>query len=353
MAFYDVVRFEGTGDDWLVYKHPVDEFNNKSRLIVANAEVAIVVHNGKIEKILEEGAYPINSELLPILKNFPKAFFGGKNPYPIEIYFINKRLKLDMLWGTADPIKMLDPTFHVEINVRARGQLGVRLANYQFFFQTLLGSMLKGNYVTFETIKSYFRGVMNQKVKQEISKFMIKQHISFFDVNAYLDEMQVAFTANLKAEFARFGFDLVTMSIESINIPDEDSKRLNDILHSRSEMELLGDAGYRAKRGYDVLDKGAANEGGMAGLFMGMGVGNVMGSQLQGGIIGGNNINGNQPQQAAQASFKCPKCGASIDPNNKFCPECGTKIVHECPNCHHEVDPSQKFCPECGTKLYE
>ena len=37
MAFYDVIRCDNVngGIDWLMYKHPVDEFNNKSRLIVS------------------------------------------------------------------------------------------------------------------------------------------------------------------------------------------------------------------------------------------------------------------------------------------------------------------------------
>jgi membrane protease subunit (stomatin/prohibitin family) len=160
MAFYDVIRCDNVngGIDWLMYKHPVDEFNNKSRLIVSPGQVAIIVHNGKIEKICQEGTYKINSELLPFLKNFTKAFFGGNNPYPIEIYFINKRLKLDLLWGTSDPVKLIDPKYNIQINVRARGQLGVRLDNYQYFYQTLVGSLMKGNYIDFKIIQTFFRG---------------------------------------------------------------------------------------------------------------------------------------------------------------------------------------------------
>ena len=82
MAFYDVIRCDNVNSsiNWLMYKHPVDEFNNKSRLIVSPGQVAIIVHSGKIEKICKEGTYKIDSELLPFLKTFTKAFFGGNNP---------------------------------------------------------------------------------------------------------------------------------------------------------------------------------------------------------------------------------------------------------------------------------
>ena len=44
MAIFDVVRFEGTGSDWLIYKHPGTEFNTRSKLIVSPGQVAIIVH---------------------------------------------------------------------------------------------------------------------------------------------------------------------------------------------------------------------------------------------------------------------------------------------------------------------
>jgi hypothetical protein len=46
----------------------------------------------------------------------------------------------------------------------------------------------------------------------------------------------------------------------------------------------------------------------------------------------------------------CPKCGfVSTDGKEKFCPNCGTKLITKCPNCgaliHH---PLARFCPVCG-----
>ena len=37
----------------------------------------------------------------------------------------------------------------------------------------------------------------------------------------------------------------------------------------------------------------------------------------------------------------------------KFCPDCGTEVnvEHNCPNCKTPYEEGQKFCLECGTKL--
>jgi len=48
----------------------------------------------------------------------------------------------------------------------------------------------------------------------------------------------------------------------------------------------------------------------------------------------------------------CPNCGTSIDPNAKFCSECGApQTASFCPNCGKQVRPQDKFCTSCGHAL--
>ena len=46
----------------------------------------------------------------------------------------------------------------------------------------------------------------------------------------------------------------------------------------------------------------------------------------------------------------CPACKAEIDVRSKFCPKCGTKIMHKhfCSACGTEIQQNAKFCPKCG-----
>ena len=49
----------------------------------------------------------------------------------------------------------------------------------------------------------------------------------------------------------------------------------------------------------------------------------------------------------------CPNCEALLEPNAKFCPECGTKIKSErhCTECGAKLAEGAKFCAECGAKV--
>ena len=54
----------------------------------------------------------------------------------------------------------------------------------------------------------------------------------------------------------------------------------------------------------------------------------------------------------------CPKCGTTLQPTDKFCAGCGSKVADlfapaapHCSNCGKEVDESMNFCIYCGTSL--
>lgn len=57
--------------------------------------------------MIENGTFVLDNLNFPFLANMQRKKHGGGNPFPMEVYFINKTIKLDMLWGTIDPILLL------------------------------------------------------------------------------------------------------------------------------------------------------------------------------------------------------------------------------------------------------
>ena len=53
---------------------------------------------------------------------------------------------------------------------------------------------------------------------------------------------------------------------------------------------------------------------------------------------------------------KCTKCGRGGDVDQKFCTQCGGKMVvplTNCPGCKKSIIDTDKFCIECGHNLEE
>lgn len=56
-------------------------------------------------------------------------------------------------------------------------------------------------------------------------------------------------------------------------------------------------------------------------------------------------------KKEATSEIKCPSCHKLLNPHNKFCSECGTRIQLSCDGCGQTYAVIHKFCPNCGNKL--
>ncbi|MFP4661843.1 MAG: zinc ribbon domain-containing protein [Halanaerobiales bacterium] len=71
-------------------------------------------------------------------------------------------------------------------------------------------------------------------------------------------------------------------------------------------------------------------------------------------------LSGSNRQETAQKALssskvKCSNCEKYIEPENRFCPSCGEKIIPEgmmeCSECGELLEKGSKFCNKCGKKL--
>ncbi len=64
-------------------------------------------------------------------------------------------------------------------------------------------------------------------------------------------------------------------------------------------------------------------------------------------------VNLTESPPVEKEELHCPECGAVVRDEDKFCWNCGAKLVfiYECPNCGAEVSSEDKFCRNCGYKL--
>lgn len=356
MAIIDVVKFDGLRNrDWIIYKHYAEDLSTATQLIVSEGQVAILLKGGRLFDMFGPGRHTLSTENLPLLSGFMKLPFGGRTPFTAEIYYINTTAKLDLQWGTSDPIPVVDPTYHIRLRMRAFGSVGLKISDYAVFLRELIGTMNASEVISYDKTLDFFKGFLVTKVKSVIAQVIIEEKVSALEISARLNDLSNKVALMLEPDFDMFGMKLINFYIKSINFPDEDFDKVNAILENKAEFDIMGDSRYATKRAFDVYEGVANNESGVAGVFaaggMGVASGMAMYNGMNGAMMGAAPMN---PAPAAAAMIACANCGAQNPAGTNFCNQCGNRLGKKmiiCPNCSKENEEGAVFCNNCGTKL--
>lgn len=288
MAAIDVVKWEANNREFC-RKYPSNDLRIGSQLVVYTAQTAFFVKGGQICDEFSAGTYTLKSENLPILNKLINLPFGGNSPFQAEVWFINQITRLDLKWGTPNPIQLEDPKYNIIVPVRAFGQYGIKIVNPRLFLETLIGNMTS---FSADSIDSYFKGKLVSNLSSIIAQKIIRDQISILDINAFLMDISEYCNTEINKHFDKYGISLVDFSIMSINVPQDDPSfvKLKETKATVARMNLAGRDVYQMERSFNVLDKAAANTGAGAqvmGFGVGMGIGNVMGG------VANNNLSTN------------------------------------------------------------
>ena len=292
MALIDVVKCE-VNDKEFVYKFPSDDLRIGTQLVVYPAQTAFFVKGGQICDEFTAGTYTIQTNNIPILNKLINIPFGGSSPFKADVWFVNNITKLDMKWGTPQPIQLEDPKYGIIVPVRAFGQYGIKISNPRTFMETLIGNMTSFNA---DKINDYFKGKMIAQLSSLITQKMTEEKQSIVNINAQLMVMSQFCQEKLAQYFAQYGIELVDFSFMSINVPHDDPsfKKLKEAIDKAAQLKIVGRDIYQMDRSFDVMEKAAGNEGSMGGVAnmgMGLGVGMNLGNQM--GAMMGQNMNTN------------------------------------------------------------
>ena len=292
MALIDVVKCDIV-DGELCRKFPSEDLRIGSQLVVYPSQTAFFVKGGAICDSFTEGTHTIKTENIPILNKIINLPFGGESPFAAEVWFVNGIAKLDMPWGTPQPIQIEDPKYKIIVPVRAYGQYGLRVSNPRAFIEKLVGNMQS---FTTDKIDQYYKGKIITCLNTIIAQQIIEKHVSVLDINTQLITLSDECNALLNQQLDKYGVEVIEFSIMSINVPQDDESviRLKKAKDLTARLTITGRDVYQMERSFDVLEKAAANEGAGgqiaamgAGLGVGVGVGNVVGN------MAGNMMNTN------------------------------------------------------------
>lgn len=334
----DIIKYEGDNTTF-IWKHPCEDFNSLTQLIVHESQEAIFMMNGQALDLFSAGRYALETQNIPKIGKALNRATDGQTPFHCEVYFINKTEQMAIKWGTDSKVQFMEPTYNFPISIGASGEMSLRAEDSRKLLLKLVGTE---NFLRQENLTRYFRAFLMTKVKSYLAQVIREQKISIFEIDECLNEISSALLKMLQLDFADYGIALERFFITTIVKPDgEASYEKFKSLHFRQYADIAEaklrqqtaviDAEtqaqrtviesqamatkrqqegytYQQERGFDVAQDMAQNEA--VGQFtnMGVGFGTMAGvGGAVGGVVGSavNNafesVN-NQPQQADDMS---------------------------------------------------
>ncbi|WP_318614383.1 SPFH domain-containing protein [Sporosarcina sp. YIM B06819] len=339
--FIEVIEWTDSSTNTMVYRFPVDnnEIKMGAELTVRESQAAIFVNEGEIADVFGPGRHQLYTQNMPILTKLKSWKHGFESPFKAEVYFVNTKQFVNQKWGTSNPIMMRDAEFGM-IRLRGYGIYSYRVSEPTVFLKELFGTG-----ASYET--SAIEDQLKKMILSGLTDLFAESKIPALDLAMHYDELSAQGQAKMKQRFNAFGFDITSLFIENLSLPEEVEKAMD----KRTTMGVLGDMNqYQRYQAAEAIREAARNEGGgLAGAGAGLGAGAALGGVMANAFSGGHQ----QPVVAQPATISCPHCQAPILTTAKFCGQCGKTVQAEkvpCISCQAPVNTDAKFCGECGAQ---
>ena len=228
------IKYEGDNET-LVWKHPIEDFNFGSQLIVHESQEAIFFRDGQALDLFGPGRYTLETQQLPLLEKLYKLPTDTEGTFHSEVYFINKAVQMAIKWGTPDKIRFIDPLTSVPLEIGASGALNLQVENSRKLIVKLVGTQ-KGiawddreNFT--RSVQSSFRPLIANTVKQYLPAIIKEQQIDLLEIDERVNEISALLHEKLLPGFEEYGLTLPQFYVTHVVLPEEDPnfKRIREL----------------------------------------------------------------------------------------------------------------------------
>ena len=298
----EVLEFLDNSGKIMVKRVPSDgpaEIKWGAQLTVRESQEAVFFRDGKALDVFKAGRHVLQTQNIPLIGKWVTSFGDGHDsPFRSEVYFVGKQLFPNLKWGTREPILFRDSELKM-IRIRSFGIFSIQVADSMLFINKVVGT--KGIY-TNDDIEDYLKNIIVSRLTNIIGDELK----TVFDMPSSFDDLSLAARVKLQAEFDGLGLSLHDFYINSISVPEDVQK----IIDQRSEMSAIGNMDEFMK--YKValsLENASQNQagtgeamGGGLGAGMGLGMGFMMPQMIQQSMMSG--MQGSGEKETAMDKLK-------------------------------------------------
>ena len=225
----NLIKYEG-GNDVFVWKHPIEDFNLGSQLVVHESQEAIFLRDGKALDAFGAGRYTLATSTLPKLDEVYKLPDNNEQVVHSEVYFVNMTTQMGIKWGTDSKVRLFDPGSGLHIEIGACGSFNLRVCDSRKLLLKLVGTTSEFTQldvtgaelfgITFVVGK--FKALIMSKVKASLAKVIKENNVNILEVDEYIDVLSEKMGALINETLEEYGLTMPEFYITSVLTPDDD-----------------------------------------------------------------------------------------------------------------------------------
>lgn len=250
----NVIKYEGDNTTF-VWKHPVEDFNMGTQLIVHESQEAVFFLDGQALDSFGPGRYTLETHNLPFLSKFYKLPTGGVAPFHCEVYFVNKTVQMGIKWGTDSRVRFIEPQTGIPLDIGASGELNLQVYDARKLLVKLVGTtgglnrkqlldpdgvVVDKNGDKWETkIRGYFRPLVMTTVKAHLSSAIKAQNINILEIDEHLEILSNELRNKVSPGFEEYGLFVPQLFVTNVSLPESDPNfaTLRDLM-ARSYLDI-------------------------------------------------------------------------------------------------------------------
>lgn len=227
-----VIKWEANNDIF-VWKHPIEDFNLGSQLIVHQTQEALFFRDGRALDLFGAGRYTLQTQNIPLLENIYKLPVNTDNALHTEIYFINKTVQTGIKWGTPSRVRIIEPSSNIPIEIGARGSFNLEVADSRKLILRLVGTASSfaqsdvnddGEAYSVEYMRGKFADLIAMNVTSLLARVITENKLNVLTIDTMKPEISRILGIAINAGLLEYGLQIPEgqFYVTDVMTPDDD-----------------------------------------------------------------------------------------------------------------------------------
>lgn len=190
-----IIKWDMGLNDIFVYRHPIENFNIGSQLIVSEGQKAIFFRNGQGLDVFGPGRHTLETQKLPLLEEVLKFPTDAEYTFNSKVYFVRVN-RLNVKWGLP-AIQLRNPGMDFYVDVGVSGSMDVQVIEdnesvRKFVYMIIGSSAGTTNNTSIGTNESYttqyiadkFRDIVTTRFTDLMANIILENNINILDIES-------------------------------------------------------------------------------------------------------------------------------------------------------------------------